>query len=240
MAPTRDDWELESGLADDFDGAISDVEFGVIDAYAQAASTTDPMLNLHLECPEIDQPIVAAYSLGGAKQWEASRDSREVISAKNPDSHQFNMNSRAGVLVSRMLELVGGGDKAKGRDFFSKRGYMTQAKAYIGLNFHWKRQPMSTLTPGETRDVLMPNAYLGEASISSKSAASTAEVSEEDIESLIKLAIGKDKGQVKRAAVGEYKGKKDALLTQVFNKGLLEQLEADGRLVLIEDKYAAV
>jgi len=65
----------------------------------------------------------------------------EVISSVRPDSHRFHANSEAGVLVRRMLELIGNGDMKKGREFLSSRGkHMTEAEFYIGLSFQWKRE----------------------------------------------------------------------------------------------------
>ena len=74
---------------------------------------------------------------------------------------RFSTNSQAGMLVDRMVELVGNGDKSKGRDFFLKRGQMTQAEFYNGLWFHWKRETMTTVG-GQELTLLMPTQYLGE------------------------------------------------------------------------------
>ena len=79
-----------------------------------------------------------------------------------PDRHKFHANSEAGMLVRRMLELVGDGDMKKGREFFMARGKcMTEAEFYVGLRFEWQRERI-TRVDGEVVERWMPVAYLGE------------------------------------------------------------------------------
>ena len=75
---------------------------------------------------------------------------------------RLTLNSEAGVLVDRMVRLVGEGDKSKGWDFFMARGKpMTDIGFYTGLRFHWRRETM-TKNNGEEVTLLMPVEYLGE------------------------------------------------------------------------------
>ena len=236
---TLEDMELETGLADDFDGAITDACFEVREQYAAISGTQDPMLILTLESPELDSSAETAFYTGAAKQWEIGKGGQEITSAKNPDSHRFNMNSRAGTLVSRMFQLVGEGDKKKGQEFFLAKGhYMTEAPFYTGLSFHWKREKMSTVG-GETRDVLMPNAFLGEVKRAPKGKTAVAEVSEEDIVRIQVLAEGKTERELKSACLKELDLKDNkVLMNKIFNKGLLKNLEAEGKLTVGPDgKY---
>ena len=90
----------------------------------------------------------------------------EIVSLARPDSHQFTMSSEAGIFVDRMCEVIGKGDKNRGREFFISRGkFMTEAEAYIGLCFHWKRETF-TRVDGQEVKLLMPVAYLGEKEVS--------------------------------------------------------------------------
>ena len=234
MVKTREDFDLETGLADDFDGAISEAYFEVNPQYAEISGTTDPMLALVLESPGFDQPVETRYSTGGAKQWQTGRGGQEITSAKSPDSHRYNMNSRAGVLVSRMFELIGNGDKAKGQEFFLRRDhYMTEGAFYIGLNFHWKREKLPTVG-GEPKDILMPNKYFGEVSLGKKATA-VAGAPTDDLDALdtivIDLASGKTEREVKVAAMkNEQLKANDTYMKELISGPKLKQLEDAGKL----------
>ena len=232
MVKTREDYELETGLADDFDGVIIDGFFEVNPQYSEISGTTDPMLTLAIESPDLEQPAETRYSCGGAKQWQIGRGGQEITSARNPDSHRFNMSSRAGVLVSRLFSLVGNGDKAKGQDFFIARDrYMTEGAFYIGLNCHWKREPLKTVG-GEPRDVLMPDKYLGEVSPGKKAASTVAEAPTEDLDDIvIGLASGKTEREVKMKAMKEDKLKaNEVYMRELISGNKLEQLEDAGKI----------
>jgi len=231
--PDKRDWELESGLADDFDATIVDANFGVREKYVERSGSSDPMLLLVLESTDLDQPQEQGYSTGAAKGWEVIKDGKEIVSTKKPDSHAFVMSSRAGELVSRIVDLVGAGNKDTGRDFMSKRGLQTQAQSYIGLAFHWKREERKTVG-GDVRQVLLPVVYLGEKA----GKASGPEISEADLEKIQKLAEGKTWTELKNALVKDPDIKKDnALMTLIFHKGLITKLETEGKLVKVGDRY---
>ena len=104
---------------------------------------------------------IIILSILGRKEGEMHH---EVISSVRPDSHRFHANSEAGMLVRRMLELIGDGDMKKGREFLSSRGkHMTEAEFYIGLSFQWKRERV-TKVDGQQVELCMPVSYLGESS----------------------------------------------------------------------------
>lgn len=236
---TRDDMALESGLADDIDAAIAEAYFEVKAEYAAKSGTSDPMLMLRLESPDLDQPMEQGWSCGGAKQWEITKGGKEIISAVKPEGHQYNVNARAGKLVARMFELVGGGDKTKGQDFFLKRDkYMTQGEFYENLSFHWKREGMATVSGG-TSQVLMPNAFLGEAK--STKAAKKEEANPELIEKFIALANGKTLKELKISAIKEFKGPEySTFIKTVLNGELIEELEAQDKIAEVDDKFVAL
>ena len=211
MPKTREDYNLETGLADDFDGAITDAFFEVNVRYAEVSGTADPMLTIVIETDSIEQPVENRYSCGGAKKWQISRNGKEVISGKNPDSHGFVRTSRAGAMVDRMFELVGGGNKEKGVAFFQARDrYMTEGEFYTDLNFHWKREPMKVVGSSDTRDILMPSVFLGEVGkktvsaktgITTTTTTTTAATSDDELDNiLIELVSGKTEKEVKVAA----------------------------------------
>ena len=216
MPKTREDYELESGMADDFDCTFA-VSFEPNPQYAAKAGTGDePMLKVTMDSPDLTAPRVQFYSLGSGKQWKASKDASEITSELRPESHRFNMNSSGGKLVSRMFELVGKGDIAKGQDFFIARdSYMTQAAFYNNLMFHMKIEKTTTVS-GEG-NIMLPNAYLGEAKVSTVNKAPTG--GNTDLEAIvIGLASGKTDRELKTACV------KDATLKASENTAYLKNL----------------
>ena len=234
MAKTRQDFELETGLADDFDGAISNAYFGVDARYAEVSGSSDPMLTLVLESPDLEQPAQQRYSCGAAKKWQVSNGGQEIVSETRPDSHIFNMSSRAGVLVGRMFELIGNGDKEKGRDFFIGRDhYMTQGDFYTGLNFHWKRQALKTVG-GDTSDVLMPERYIGAVKVNGAKASATATVDTSALDSIVideVVKSGMIEREVKQAAMkNETLKANDAYMRDLISGPRLADLEKEGKL----------
>ncbi len=228
VKPTRADMELGSGLINDVDAAITSVFFGMKEDYNRVAGTSEPKLIFVLEGEELEEPQDVAYNTGAAKKWEVVKDGQEIISGVNPEIHAFNNKSRAGEVVARMFTLIGGGDKAKGQDFFLARGYyMTQAPFYAGLKFHWKREEMITVG-GDKKPVLMPVTYLGEVASKAKK---DVVVPEETITQIIALAEGKTEKELKQAIVKDpVLSKVTGLVNQILNKGLLKTLETDGKL----------
>ena len=220
-----EDFKLESGLANDFDGAITDAWFAPPrDEYIQrSGGDATPFLHLKLEGEDLDSPIDQVWSTGAAKQWKAVRDGKEIVSEKNPNLHAFVETSRAGELVGRIITLAGEGDKKKGVQLLRERGYlMTEAEFYIGLNFHWEREKKTTVG-GEERDVLMPTALLGIDSATA-SAPKQSAYSDSDLETLKKLAVGKTEQQFKQQVMRTASLKDNkALLNDVFNGNFISE-----------------
>lgn len=228
----QEDRDLASGLIDDVDATITDLTFGVNLKYAEASGSNDPMGIFTLEGDQLEKPFDQGYSLGGTAKWQATRGGKEVISQLKPDSHVFHKNSRMGTIVDRMFALVGEGDAKKGQAILFKRvnddRYMTEAEFYIGLAFHWKRENLPTLTAGETKPVLMPNAYLGEVKVEVKQAVGS--VSEEDINKILAIVEGKTEREVKQIIVKKDSPFSESIKNAVFNKGLLGKLESEGKV----------
>ena len=230
----NEDFELGTGLADDFDGTVIDAYFAPPrQEYRDKAGGggDEPFLHLKIESPELDQPIEQAWSTGAARQWKAQRDGKEIISQKNADYKNFVSGSRAGELVSRIILGAGGGDKAKGVGVIKDRGYlMTEAEFYMGLQAHWEQVPLPTVG-GDTRNVLIPTVVYGFGEAAALPEASAATYTDEDIGKLVTLASGKNENQVKQQIMrsDDLKSNKD-LLNAVFNKGLLKELEEAGKL----------
>lgn len=224
-----ENWEPEVGLLDDFDAVIRDAYFEINEDYKKVSGSEDPMLTFDLDSPDLDKPMTQGWTCGASKEWKIDNGGKSVISGTRPDSTRFNSQSRAGLLVGKMIVLIGDGDKGKGQDFFSDRGLMNEAKSYIGLNFHWKREPMDVLGSGEKRDVLMPVAYLGldEAAVKASSEVDFTE----HYAAIVTLAKGLDSDGLKKAILGSSLNDVKGLTNQVFNKGLIPDLE---RINLLE------
>lgn len=172
MSPrvTPDDWKLDSGLPDDFDGEISAAVFKPNATYA-AKSNVDPntpLLHLTFRGPDIE-PFEQAYSIGSGAAWEAKNGGKEVVSANNPSKHTFNASSNAGKLIERIVQLLGGGVDAKsiekGRLTVAGLGmFMTNADFYTKFKGHFVRQEISRQASadgsftGGTTTVLLPTA----------------------------------------------------------------------------------
>ncbi len=240
MSKTREDFELETGLFDDLDGVIANVFFGPPSGdYSALSGTADAGLYLVIETPDLEKPMEQFYSLGAKKAWKVTDNGEAVVSEAKPDSHAFNTSSRGGALVQRMMSLIGNGDMDKGKEFFIARDcYMTQKGFYTGLNFHWKREPLKTVG-GESRDVLLPNKYLGEvktaAGAKGPTGTGTTSTPSGDATVLdnivIGLAEGKTERELKQAAL-----KNDALkansayMKDLISGAILKKLETDGKL----------
>lgn len=233
-----EDFDLPSGFADDFDAVVADAWFGPPrEEYSRkAGGIAEPFLHMKLEGTDLDKPIDQAWSTGAARQWQIARDGKEVISGKNADTHTFMASSRAGELVSRVLMLVGEGDKAKGVQMLKERGYfMTEAEFYIGLRAHWNLVKLATVG-GEERDVLMPTAFSGFMDSAGPAAVKPpALYTESELEVLVSLASGKTEQQVKQQVMRSTLKDNKILLNEIFNKNLLKTLENEGTLTRSPD-----
>ena len=74
----------------------------------------------------------------------------------------FDKNTDVGMLIDRMIELIGNGDKEEGRKIMSTRGSPCEAKSFVGLTFRWHLEEIPPIREGDTsRLVLLPTKYLG-------------------------------------------------------------------------------
>lgn len=240
MTPEANDWKPRSGGAfDDIDATIIAARFGEPpEAYQAKATitgaTAEPMLYVTLESPTLEYPFEQGYSCGG--QWEIAGGGKEVINTKDPDEVRFTESSRAGLLASRVATIISNGGGEDGFSFMAKRGRMTQAESYVGLNFHWKQEARET-RQGQSSNVLLPSKFLGTSEKAPEDTPATG-ITDEDIAEIIELSSDKTEKELKAAILKhETLSKNNTLKTAVFNKGLLAKLVSDGKLTVFEDKY---
>ena len=235
-----EDFQPEVGLADDFDGVVSDAYFAIDPDYSRVSAKETPMLFLKITSPQFEPPAIAKFSTGEKKGWQVVDNGAEVISTTDPDSHKFNINSRAGQVVDRMLTLLGSGNREKGAEVLRARGFaMTQGAFYVGFSTHWKREKLSTVG-GESRDVLMPSKvgqFTGVVA-SPAASASTDSFDPEFVAVVKKLASGTDFKTLQIAVLKQPKEWKDkyekTMMPLVFVKdssNVITQLEQQGELV---------
>jgi len=146
---TREDYELESGLPDDFDAVIARSWFGYKEEYQKG---TVPLLLLDLEGQEIE-PLNVAFSIGA--DWKITDGGRRVEHPKG--KKRFVMTSMIGRLIDRVVNQMG--------IEMWERGFPYEADIWTGLAFHWKREEF-TFGPGILEEKggktthLMPTDYL--------------------------------------------------------------------------------
>jgi len=134
-AATQDDFELDSGLPDDFDAVITRAWFGYKNEYKQG---TVPLLLLDLEGPEIE-PLNVAFSIGA--DWRITDGGHRVEHPKG--KKRFVKTAMIGHLIYRVVTEMG--------IPMWERGFPTEADIWTGLAFHWKREEIS-FGPGILED----------------------------------------------------------------------------------------
>ena len=239
MPKTREDFQPDvGGFLDDVDGDIVDAEFAIASGdYADkvmmggAGAKPPVVVKLYIESLELERPATQSYSVGSSELWEIQDNGKSVRNVKNPDKHLFRKGSRAWTLVETMMTTVGDGDLEKGQDFFIKRDmYMTNAKFYTGLSFHWAVQSLETVGGGRTNTPL-PEKFLGETK-KGKVAAPKVEVEDSALDAIIiENATDKTERELKSFAVRSPEIKKnDAYMKAVVSGKKLKQLEEEGKL----------
>lgn len=188
------DWELESGLPDDFDFWITRAEFGYLPEYTDQSGAQVPLLIWYGEAPGVDIEHIA-WSLG--KGWEPIEGGRKVKHVEG--KQKFVATSMYGRLIKRVIEELGVDMNA--------RGSSKVASVWEGLGFHMKREEIEFKGLMEDRggktSRLMPVSFLGErksgktAVASSKKEAPAEEEPGSEKDSLIKKlkAIAKVKSR---------------------------------------------
>ena len=146
---TREDYELESGLPDDFDAMITRSWFDFKPEYQKG---TVPLLLLDLEGGEIE-PLNVAFSIGA--EWKIVEGGKRVEHPKG--KKRFVATSMIGHLIDRVVNKIG--------IEMWERGFPTEAEIWTGLAFHWMREEFS-YGPGILEEKggktthLMPTDYL--------------------------------------------------------------------------------
>lgn len=144
---TKEDFELESGLPDDFDAMITRSWFGFKEEYQKGQV---PLLLLDLEGAEIE-PQNVAFSIGA--DWKIVEGNR----VEHPKGKKrFVVTSMIGHLIDRVVNKIG--------IELWERGFPTEADIWTGLAFHWMREEISYpgLLEGKGGKTthLMPTDYL--------------------------------------------------------------------------------
>jgi len=231
---------------DDTDGDIVEAEFTVASGeYADKVMTgggdtkVPIVIKLTIESPDLEKPAVQSFSVGSQEQWEIEDDGKSIKNVKNPDKHNFRKGSVAMALVESMMTTIGDGKLEKGQDFFIKRDtYMTEAKFYEGLSFHWATKELSFDIGGRkfTTKPPLPEKYIGEVKSSSKEKPASKKAESTDNEELdavlVENAAGKAERELKSFVVrsGEFKGH-DVYIKAVVSGKRLKELEDAGTLV---------
>jgi len=240
MPKTREDFQPDvGGFLDDVEGDIVDAEFAIATGdYAdkvmmgRAGAKPPVVVKLYIKSLELERPATQSYSVGSPELWEILDNGKSVKNVKNPDKHTFRKGSRAWALIEAMMTSVGDGDLEKGQDFFIKRDtYMTEAKFYTGLSFHWAVQSLGTVGGGTTNTPL-PEKFLGESK--SKVAPKVAPRKEDSALDAIIIVSATDKTEreLKSFAVRNPDIKKnDAYMKAVVSGKKLRQLEEEGKLL---------
>ncbi len=247
MPYTREDFEPDAGIFDDFDGEIIDAYFGPNpnENYAAKSGKAGLGLTLVTESSTSEKPLENWYSVGNDELWQVSRDSRDIVNVKNENTHRFTAGSKAGSLVLSMAEAIGNGDKTSGQDLFVKRGFpMTSASFFIGLKFHFKSREFKT-PQGNSTTLLAATKFLGEVETAGKASAkpkveaagqaSGASWDALDV-ILIDMASGKSEKDLKKAAIGNADLKADpAYIKAVVNGGRIKELIDSAKLFVDAD-----
>ena len=145
---TKDTWDTDSGLPDDFDFFITDASYGYRDEYKEGEVA---LLIWHGESPDEDVDSVI-WPCGSG--WEVVKGGESV---EHPKRTRFVKTSMVGRLIDRVVTEL----KVPMRS----RGKATDASVWKGLGFHLRREEI-TFGPGILEDRggvtthLMPVAVL--------------------------------------------------------------------------------
>jgi hypothetical protein len=145
----KQDFELESGLPDDFDAQVASAIFGFIPEYQDGKV---PLLLLNLEGKEIE-PTTVTFSIGA--DWNITDGGHKVEHSKG--KKRFVATSMIGRLIDRVVNQMGVA--------MWEKGFPNEADIWTGLAFHWKREEFSfgkgiLEEKGGKTTHLMPTDYL--------------------------------------------------------------------------------
>lgn len=246
MPKNREDYAPDvGGFLDDTDGDIVEARFGVAtgeyaDKIIMGGGDVKPpvVITLTVEGPELEKPQQQSFSVGSSDLWEISDDEKSIKNVKNPDKHGFRKGSRAYSLVEAMFMAVGKGDLEKGQDFFINRDvYMTDARFYEGLSFHWATVKLPTVEGKAPSNVPLPDKFLGDRKTAKGKPAETKKITsinstEVALDTIILANIsGKTDRDIKGFAVRSAEIKKDSdYLKGVVSGTVLKRLEDSGQI----------
>lgn len=251
MAITGQDLIPESGGYDNFSGPIVQASFQLAgEDYPKGANgEIAVMLQCQVDSDAFEKPVrLGGFKVGDDTKWQISDDGREVTPLKG--GPKFNAKSSGGVFVAELIRVAGNGKIEDGANILAARGFLTtQAGFYEGLDSHWvKREFENPVDKSRTINVQVATEYVkiagkAEAKAEAKSEAKTEkakkgkfEVSPAGLAKLKELASGKDMKELKSAILKVVELKNDnALMNEIFSKGLLAELQKAGELILDTD-----
>ncbi|HEY8531230.1 MAG TPA: hypothetical protein VIL08_03180 [Limnochorda sp.] len=151
------EYELESGLPDDFDFQIDRAEFGYDPEYKDAQGG-NPLLLIwhgHSLTPgvEVSRPILWSTGTG----WVSRDGGRTAVHERGKKN--FVTTSVVGQLIRRCAFIPGAEEWAKVVN--ARKAKWTEARLWDGMRFHLKRETLAFGPSLEERERLMPTAFLG-------------------------------------------------------------------------------
>lgn len=118
-----DEWEVVSGLPDDFDGVIKTSRFGYMDNYQNGEVA---LLIWDIESPDVEEQVII-WPCG--KGWVVKDRGKRV---EHPKRQQFVDTSAMGRLIVRVTKEL--------KIDMRSRGSAQEAAIWEGLGFHFKRE----------------------------------------------------------------------------------------------------
>ena len=122
----EDSWETQSGLPDDFDFFITNAYFGFREEYQNGEAA---LLIWEGESPDEEVESII-WPIG--KGWEVTNKGANV---QHPRRTKFITSSMIGRLIERVVKEL--------KVDMRSRGTHTEAKPWIGLGFHMRREELS-------------------------------------------------------------------------------------------------
>lgn len=154
-----DSWQTVSGLPDDFDFTITGARFR-FDPQYNNGETLLLELEGESDSEDLDRPLLFPCGSG----WDTPDNGKTAV---HPRLKGFHKRSHYGMLIERCRELGI-------IDLLQKRGAATEAKVWVGLKFHFKREVVSYGAEIGEKEKLLPTAFLGEVGKSKAGAVGTA------------------------------------------------------------------
>jgi hypothetical protein len=197
----ENDWELESGLADNFISPILDFKFGYREAYSAAAQHDVALAILTLENPDPEKPpLEEVYTMGGG--WKVIQGGEAVEHERGRT--RFTETSKYGQFIKQIVEVLGIDMRG--------RGSPREAKVWRDLPyvFRWMRikDDPESIKPGR----LFPTEIVeaGQAGPTSEAEAKLAELAKqyddkaEFQKEALKLSEVRDSNKLTSMVLGDF------------------------------------